>query len=136
VRSIGAHPSDVTALALHPYASALATGCRDGTLRVFDYATPAAARASVRAVPLGGGAVRALDMHPGGDHALAAAGGGGVRLVDLETGGCYVVRGEGPESSGGGVVFFFVAQRWCFFFFIFFFYEYVSVFTRCCWLLM
>jgi WD40 repeat protein len=100
-RPLGPHPDVVAAVAFRPDGAAAATGCRDGTIRLWDVAT-----GSPLGPPFGHrAAVSALAFAPDGRTVLSASADGTARFWDAKTGltvGPPLRHGDAVQAAGYG----------------------------------
>lgn len=88
IRTLYDHQDEVTCLEFHPHEQILISGSDDCTVKIYDFAKPSVKRAQrtiQETYP-----VRAIAMHPAGDHLLVGTLHPTLRLYDINTIQCFV----------------------------------------------
>ncbi|CAG0883135.1 unnamed protein product [Darwinula stevensoni] len=98
IRTLYDHFEEVTTLQFHPTLPFLASGSRDHTIKIFDYAKASAKKASKTYTDAD--QVRCISFHPSGDYLLAATNHPVIRLYDVNTGQCYVCSIPAHQHKG------------------------------------
>lgn len=89
----------------HPFGTLLASGCRDSSVKLYDFSSPSARKATrtiQEASP-----VMSIGFHPSGDYILVGCTQPTVRLYDVQTAQCFV--SPNPREQHRDAV---VSLRW------------------------
>ncbi|KAF6209620.1 hypothetical protein GE061_015368 [Apolygus lucorum] len=88
IRTLYDHLEEVTALDFHPREPILASGSRDATIKVFDFAKASVKKAYKTITDSHG--IKCISFHPTGDFLLVGTLHSVIRLYDFNTAQCYV----------------------------------------------
>lgn len=88
IRTLYDHIEEVTCLEFHPKEPILASGSKDNTIKLFDYAK-ASVKKAFRTIT-DSDSIRCMSFHPTGDFLVVGTNHPVIRIYDANTGQCYV----------------------------------------------